>query len=141
MELRVTRLAEDQASILWVDQVQYRSTFSMDTGDGKAPVGARVTVQSAKAILINVTANITVTGGYNTDSVKAAVNQNIESYIKSLAFVEDNDVRYVRIGNAILDTTGIEDYSELKVNGGTANIPVGNQEVAVKGVVTLICNQ
>lgn len=141
IEFKAARLAQDQTSILWVDQVQYRSTFSMDTGDGKAPVGARVTVQSAKAILINVASNITVTSGYNSDSVKAAVVQNIETYIKSLAFVDDNDVRYVRIGNAILDTPGIEDYSELKVNGGTANIPVGNQEVAVKGVVTLTCNQ
>lgn len=141
IEFRAARLAEDQTGILWVDQVQYRSTFSMDTGDGKAPVGARVTVQSAKAILINVSANIKVAAGYNNDSVKAGVIQNIETYIKSLAFVDDNDVRYARICNAILDAPGIEDYSEPKVNGGTANIAVGMQEVAVIGVVTLTCYQ
>jgi uncharacterized phage protein gp47/JayE len=141
IELKIIRLGEDQASILWVDQVQYRSTFSMDTGDGKAPVGAKVTVQSAKAILVNVSANIKIAAGYNSDSVKAAVIQNIETYIKSLAFVDDNDVRYARICNAILDAPGIEDYNEPKVNGGTSNIPVGMQEVAVLGVVTLTCYQ
>jgi uncharacterized phage protein gp47/JayE len=141
IEFRAARLAEDQTSILWVDRVQYRSTFSMDTGDGKAPVGAKVTVQSAKAILVNVSANIKIAAGYNNDSVKAAVIQNIETYIKSLAFVDDNDVRYARICNAILDAPGIEDYNEPKVNGGTSNIPVGMQEVAVLGVVTLTCYQ
>lgn len=137
LELRITRLTTDTVTTVWVDRVVYRSTFSKDTGEGKAPVGARVTVEPATAVLINVSATLTIAAGYNADSVKAAVRDNIAAYIKSLAFTSDNDVRYVRIGQAILDTPGVQDYSNLTVNGGTANVAIGEQEVAVLGTVNL----
>lgn len=137
IELRITRLQADTTTIVWVDRVVYRSTFSKDTGEGKAPVGARVTVEPATAVLINVSATLTIAPGYNADSVKAAVKDNIAAYIKSLAFTSDNDVRYVRIGQAILDTPGVQDYVNLTVNGGTANVAIGEQEVAVLGTVNL----
>lgn len=137
IELRITRLQSDTTTQVWVDSVTFRSTFSKDTGDGKAPVGSKVTVEPAELALINISATLTISSGYNADSVKSAVQQNITNYIQSLAFTDDNDVRYVRIGQAILDTTGVQDYQNLQVNGGTANITVGAQEVAVVGTVTL----
>lgn len=135
IELRITRLTTDTTTTVWVDRVVYRSTFSKSTGEGKAPVGARVTVEPATAVLINVSATLIIAPGYNADSVKAAVKDNIAAYIRSLAFSSDNDVRYVRIGQAILDTPGIIDYQNLTVNGGTANVTIGAQEVAVLGTV------
>lgn len=137
LELRITRLTTDTVTTVWVDRVVYRSTFSKDTGEGKAPVGARVTVEPATAVLINVSATLTIAPGYNADSVKSAVRDNIATYIKSLAFTSDNDVRYVRIGQAILDTPGVTDYQNLTVNGGTVNVAIGDQEVAVLGTVNL----
>lgn len=137
LELRITRLQTDTTNTVWVDLAEYMSTFSKDTGEGKAPVGARVTVEPATSVPINVSATLTVQSGYNMDSVKAAVEQAINEYIKSLAFADNNDVYYVRIGQAILDTEGVQDYSDLLVNGGTSNITVGIQEVAVKGTVSL----
>lgn len=137
IELHITRLIADTTTTVWVDRVVYRSTFSKDTGEGKAPVGARVTVEPATAVLINVSANLIVASGYNADSVKSAVTENIKAYIKSLAFTSDNDVRYVRIGQAILDTPGVQDYSNLTVNSGTANVVIDDQEVAVLGSVNL----
>ncbi len=141
IELRISRLTTDGSTIVWVDQVTYISTFSQDTGDGKAPIGARVTVEAATAVMINISATLELVDGYNANSVKSAVTENIRAYIKSLAFTsdntKDNDVRYVRIAEAILDTPGINDFADLLVNGGTANIPIGSQEVAILGVVTL----
>lgn len=137
VELRITRLQADTSRIVWVDRVTYQSTFSKDIGDGKAPVGAKVTVEPAGLVLINVTASLTIASGYNAASVRSAVQQNIADYIRSLAFTDDNDVRYVRIGQAILDTVGVQDYQNLQVNGGTVNIVIGVQEVAVVGTVTL----
>jgi uncharacterized phage protein gp47/JayE len=106
-------------------------------GEGKAPIGAAVTVVAATAVQINVTATLTIAPGYDAASVKAAVEANIDAYIKSLAFAQDNDVLYSRVGNAIIDTVGVQDYSGLLVNGGTANVVIGDTEVAVKGVITL----
>jgi uncharacterized phage protein gp47/JayE len=137
LELRITRLTTDAVTTVWVDQVNYRSAFSNDEGDGKAPIGARVTVEPATAVLINITAALTIADGYNANSVKAAVQANIDAYLKTLAFTIDNDVRYVRIGEKILDTPGVQDYTGLTVNGGNTNIPIGLQEVAVLGTVTL----
>jgi len=138
LELRITRLQTDTTTTVWVDLVKFRSTFSTDTGDGKAPVGAAVFVEPATALLISVSATLTIAEGYNTESVKAAAVVNVESYIKSLAFAVDNDVRYVRIGTAILDTPGVQDYSGLLINGGAANITIGIQEVAVPGTITFL---
>ncbi len=136
LELRVIRLQDDATTTVWADQLEYRSVFSTDSGSGKAPIGARVRVEPAMSLLINVSAALTISGGYNADSVKASVQQAMANYIRSLAFADDNDVRYVRIGQAILDTTGVMDYQGLTVNGGTSNIAVGIQEVAVLGTVT-----
>ncbi|AEE95794.1 baseplate J/gp47 family protein [Mahella australiensis] len=135
IELRITRLTSDAATVVWVDRIIYRSTFSKDTGEGKAPVGARVTVEPAIAVLINVSATLSIMPGYDANSVKSAVHDNIAAYIRSLAFTSDNDVRYVRIGQAILDTPGIMDYQNLMVNGDVANIAIDSQEVAVLGSV------
>jgi uncharacterized phage protein gp47/JayE len=106
-------------------------------GEGRAPIGATVTVEAATAVVITVSATLTIAAGYDAASVKAAAQAAIESYIKSLAFTADNDVRVTRIGNAIGDTAGVQDYSLLLVNGGAANVVIGDQEVAVPGVITL----
>lgn len=136
LELRITRLQTDTTTTVWVDQSVYRSAFSQDTGEGKTPIGSKVTVEPATAVTISVSATLTIASGYNTASVQAAAKQAIADYIRSLAFTEDNDVRWVRIGQSILDTTGVQDYQNLLVNGGAANIVVGIQEVAVMGMVT-----
>lgn len=136
VELRLARLQTDTTTIIWVDNSDLVSAFSKDSGEGKAPIGARVTVEPATAVLVNITASLTITPGYNAASVKAAAEQNVVHYIKSLAFTDDNDVRHVRIGQAILDTVGVQDYSELLVNGGTGNVAVDIQEAAVIGVVS-----
>lgn len=137
IEIRITRLQADIGTTLWIDKCHVVSTFSKDSGEGKAPVGARVTVEPAVAVQVNVSAKLTITNGYNIEVLKEAATRNIAQYIKSLAFTDDNDVRNVRIGQAILDTIGIQDYENLLVNGGTGNVAVGTQEVAVLGTVSL----
>lgn len=106
-------------------------------GGGLAPIGADVRVEAATAVLINVSATLTFAEGYNPDSVRSAVIENIRSYLRSLAFQDDNDVRISRIGQVILETPGVLDYTDLRVNGGTGNVEIGLQEVAVLGTVDL----
>lgn len=138
LETRVIRLSTDTVTDVWVGEAVFHSQFSTANGEGKAPVGARVIVEGAAPVPISITASLSVASGYNSESVRAAVRQQIETYTRSLAFTEDNDVRIVRIGQAILDTPGVRDYDGLLVNGGTGNIEVGVQEVAVLGSVVLI---
>lgn len=137
VELRIDRLTTDTATIVWVDKVDFVSAFSRDDGDGKAPIGARVYVEPATAVTITVSATLTYAPGVNQASVRAAVEQAIRDYITSLAFAANNDVIYTHVGSTILSVQGVVDYSNLLVNGGTANIVIGDQEVAVLGTVTI----
>jgi len=136
LELRIERLQTDTVNTVTINKIAYESLFSKDTGDGKAPIGARVYIEPASPVAINVSVHLVVAAGYEVGAVQLAVKENVEQYLKSLTFKQDNDVRYVRIGSVILDTPGVVEYSNLLVNGATNNIPIGEQEVAVLGTVT-----
>ena len=106
-------------------------------GEGKAPIGASVTVVAATAVAINVSATVTLTGTKTSADVQAAFEKALDEYLASTAFASDPTVRYVQVGSLLLDTEGVQDYSNLLVNGGTANVVIGMDEVAVRGTVTL----
>jgi uncharacterized phage protein gp47/JayE len=100
------------------------------------PIGASVTVESAQALNIDITATITRDTNYTLEQVTANVNSKITAYLQSIAF-KQNIVSYARIGSLLLDSTGVLDYSNLTINGGASNITVGDEQVAVLGTVTL----
>lgn len=106
-------------------------------GEGKAPIGASVTVVAATAVAINVSATVVLTGTKTLQEVQAAFEKALDDYLASIAFASDPTVRYVKIGSLLLDTEGVQDYSNLLVNNGTANVVIGLDEVAVRGTVTL----
>lgn len=101
------------------------------------PIGATVTVVSATEVTINISVALSIdTINYTQEEVLTAIETNITSYIKSIAF-NQSYVSYAKIGSAILDTEGVTDYSNLLINSGTSNITIANTEVAVLGGVTL----
>lgn len=106
-------------------------------GLGQAPIGAIVTVVSAIEKLINVSADVTISGGYTLPGVTTAFETLLTNYLKDIAFSNDTTVKYSKIGGLLLDTPGITDYTSLTVNGTTSNISVLDTEVGVKGTVSL----
>ena len=137
IELRIDRLTSDTSTVVWVERSDFVSSFSRDDGNGLAPIGAKVYVEPAAAVLISVSVTLTYATGVNQDSVRLAVVQEIKEYIASLAFAVNNDVIYTQIGSTILGIQGVVDYANLLVNGGTSNIVIGDQEVAVPGTITV----
>ncbi|SFB62550.1 Uncharacterized phage protein gp47/JayE [Cohnella sp. OV330] len=120
-----------------VDEVQnYIDPGISGLGDGQAPIGAFATVVSAAGLAINVTATIHLTPGYSVTQAKTAITSSLTALLKNIAFVE-NIVSVARIGAAILTSEGVADYSGLTVNGGTANIAISSNQVAVLGTVTV----
>lgn len=112
--------------------------------ESQRPVGANVTVVGVTEVSIDISADLTLQDGVSIDDVKTEITNNLTSYFKTVAFADDsvdtvaaNDgvVRYSQIANAIYDATGVIDYANLKVNGGTANIVLGDEEVPVVGAV------
>jgi uncharacterized phage protein gp47/JayE len=100
------------------------------------PVGATVTVEGVQEIPVDVSATLTLTSGTDINVVKTEITDNITDYFKNIGFTE-TIVRYTQIANALLDADGVVDYADLRVNGGTANVLLNDDEVPVIGVITL----
>lgn len=106
------------------------------TGEGEAPIGAYCTVTSAMGVDINLSVTIQLMTGYSLSDVMASIEENVTAYLQEVAF-NQNYVSYGKIANAVNDTMGVMDYADLLVNDGTANIEIGEKQVAVLGMVTV----
>lgn len=102
--------------------------------ESERPFGANVTVVSAEPVEINISVTLVLAEGYEDLQVKEGISKNIAGYLKSIAF-KTNYISYAQIGSIILETDGVIDYSNLKVNDGIANIPIQDEEVAIMGVI------
>ena len=100
------------------------------------PIGATVTVTSAEEYPVNVTAKILLANGVNLGDVQNSFAEALTEYFHDTAF-ELSYIGIARIGNILLDTAGVEDYSELTINGFTSNITLMDEQIATTGAVTL----
>lgn len=116
------------------------------------PVGPRVTVLSATAKTLAVSAAVTIDGTTTKAAVQTALEEAARAYLRDLAkanFAANLDaeldavaektytVLYNRIAYLLLSIPGVTDYSALTVGGGTANITVAADEVPVLGEVAV----
>lgn len=104
--------------------------------ESERPIGANVTIVGATEFAININATLTIASGTTIADVKSDIEEAVTEYLKSLAF-SDNLVRYTSIASILLDVPRIIDYENLTVNGGTSNIELDSDQVAVLGAVTL----
>ncbi len=105
-------------------------------GEGAAGIGAFVTVASAVALEINISVDIVLSSGFTQEQAEENIEDSLTQYLFDIAFVE-SIVSYARVGAAILNSEGIEDYSNLTINVGTSNISIDNEEVATLGTVNV----
>ena len=56
--------------------------------------------------------------------------------LKSIGF-EKGYVSYALVGKLLLECSGIKDYTDLTINGGTQNIPLSEEELPSLGEVVL----
>ncbi|WLR52472.1 baseplate J/gp47 family protein [Bacillus tianshenii] len=100
------------------------------------PICVDVTVVSATEKAINLVVDLIIdTNNYALQEVQTIIENSLNKYLKTLAFAEDY-VSYGQIGNLILDSEGVIDYSNLLVNGDVGNVLIGEEEVAVLGTIT-----
>jgi uncharacterized phage protein gp47/JayE len=104
--------------------------------EGIRPIGANVSVVSAREKEINVYAGIKLKNGLNLGAVQNLFKEALTEYLKENAF----DVLYIslaKIGNLLLSTAGVEDFSNLLINGAAGNQMLQDEEIAVPGTITL----
>ncbi len=64
------------------------------------------------------------------------LESKIRSYLRDVSFA-NGYVSYAKIGQTILNTDGVDDYSNLKINSKTENIAISETEIAVLGGVAV----
>lgn len=103
-------------------------------GSGVATIGAVTTVVAAT----QKTCNIDVYGlkvGGALEATKEAIKTNLDRYIKTTAFNKDY-VSLAKIGLVIAETPNVDDYTEIRLNGGHASLQLNQDECATLGEVT-----
>ncbi|GAA0717243.1 baseplate J/gp47 family protein [Clostridium malenominatum] len=104
--------------------------------ENNKPIGAQVTVEGAVEKLINISARIELATSFNLSTVQNLFKKNVEEYFKSIAF-KKSYLSYAQIGNLLINTDGVIDYSDLKVNGDVKNISFAQEEIAIAGSIEL----
>lgn len=96
-----------------------------------------LTVVSATGISININANVKLENdSTNIDTAKKSIEESMKAYLSKTALGADH-VSYSKTGAIIQATDNIEEYSNLLINNDTSNIAIGQEEVAIVGVVDL----
>lgn len=106
------------------------------TGSGVAPIGSYCTVASASAKNLTISVSVTKDSNYTPQQIKDNITLSIANYLKTIAF-KQSYVSYAKIGNTILDSLGVLDYTNLLVNSGVINVVVLDSEVAIAQTITI----
>lgn len=109
---------------------------SKGLGEGEAPIGAYCYVSGAEPKELDISMTVQTLPGAEQEAVTAAVKAAVAAYLKGIAFAQDY-VSYARINAAVLEADGVQDVSGLTVNGATANVAIGERQVAVLGEVSI----
>ncbi len=96
-----------------------------------APINAVLEVKPPQTRTISVSAHIKLNEGAVLNDVKKSFNENLKQYF--ISAVNEEEIKYSKIGAVLLSTNGISDYisTSLKVNGSTSNISVSKTELPV----------
>ena len=103
-------------------------------GEGVAEIGAHFTAVKPTTLPLTVSATVQLASGYTIESVQDAIEEAITEYLKEAVIENDDDIsepiiRYNAIGSLFMDAEGVLDYSNLLLNGATANIQPDTDEV------------
>lgn len=113
---------------------EYLDPGTTGMGDGVAPIGSFVTVTTASELPINLSATIQLKEGYSDTS---DISKVLEDYFKEIAY-NKSVVSYMNVGAQILKSKCVDFISNLLINGGTADITLGNEEIPVLGTVSWV---
>ena len=100
------------------------------------PIGATVTVISAIGKPINVNVTVVLAAGYGLQAVYDTFLTGVQEYLQGIAF-SSTYVSHARIGTLLLTIPGVNDYSNLLLNGAQGNVTLGSEEIPVLGTIDL----
>lgn len=110
-------------------------------GYGQANIGAHFTATAATPVKVDVSFGVILSRGGSVAEVKAAAITALTEHFKDANLhtpeTEAITLRVSAVGNLIYGLSGVLDYADLKFNGQTSNIELGDEEVLSLGEVTV----
>ena len=104
--------------------------------DSVRPIGATVSVVSAKNKDITITAKISIIPGASITEITNNFKEKVKDFFKENAF-KVNYVSIAKVGNILLDIPNVLDYKDLKLNNSFANTVLTDEEIALLSDVKL----
>ncbi|MDU4596434.1 baseplate J/gp47 family protein [Clostridium botulinum] len=101
-------------------------------GEGKAPIGATVTVTTVTNKILNIAIL-----GIDTDDIqttKINIKENLQKYLETIK--PGNFVKIINIIGIIATTEGVKDFKDITLNGKRENITTTDEEKVILGEVS-----
>ena len=102
----------------------------------ECPIGAQVTVESASALPVQVSAQVSLDGSASLDDVRSQFQNRLQEYLQGISF-NRYEIPYSSIAYLLAGVDGVSDYQDLTLKGGVSNLAIGPEQVPVLGEVSL----
>ncbi|KYC94398.1 hypothetical protein B425_1308 [Bacillus amyloliquefaciens] len=133
----ITNANLEPASDILIKKVKDYIDPDEGQGEGQAPIGAAVTVESAVWKEIEISASVLPELNSSIDDVKAEIEKGVLNLFKKIAF-EENTVRLSQINNIVYNSASVSDYADIKMNGAAENLVLSDVEIpTLKQVIIL----
>lgn len=135
VKVSITNADNTPASAQLITDFQnYLDPNSEGLGEGKAPLGAKVTVTTGTSKNIDISADIVLQEGHSNASEASA---KIVEYLREITY-KQSYVSYFFIGNILVGLDSIYDMRNLRLNGISEDIQLGEEEIPTLGSLNLM---
>ncbi|AZV57916.1 baseplate J/gp47 family protein [Clostridium sp. AWRP] len=105
------------------------------TGEGKAPMGANVTIVTSTQMKIDVNIlGLSIKDGYELSTVKSNIQAVVNKYLNGLN--PGSVINYNSIRASVTFAEGVSDFINVTVNSETANINTSDEQKSVLNTIT-----
>lgn len=121
-----------------IDKVKNYIDPTNGGGDGKAPIGATLTVTTVEEVLVNIKARVELISGTTLDEVELYYKNLLENYFENTVYTSKK-VSFAKVEGLLLsmDLVADVDDSSVKMNESTSNINLTTEQIAIVGTITL----
>ncbi|MED3507988.1 MULTISPECIES: baseplate J/gp47 family protein [Bacillus amyloliquefaciens group] len=137
VKIVVTDAKLEPASDILITKVSDYIDPEPGQGEGQAPIGAFVTVESAEWKEIEISASVLPEINSSIDQVKDEIEAGVLNLFKKMAF-EDKVIRLSQINNIVYNSPSVSDYSDIKINGLAENLVLDDIEIPKLRQVTIV---
>lgn len=98
--------------------------------------GIELTVKTPTETKIDISASVQLDGTVSLDSVRVDYIAALEAYFSEIS-LRKNAVKYNKICSLLFDVDGVDDYSDVVLNGQPGNVLLSDEQVPVLGEVVV----